>query len=110
MTSTRFAFRRVLFLVLLLVLLGAAGGGAAAQDGDAVGTFIPAPCMFDGIDLGVTSLDGAALGFECGYVVAPLRHAAPELLGGADAEQAHPRPRAGHASAAARVERRRNEL
>ena len=78
MTSTRFAFRRGLFLVLLLVLLGAAGGSAAAQDGDAVGTFIPAPCMFDGIDLGLTSLDGAALGFECGYVIAPLRHAAPD--------------------------------
>lgn len=78
MTSTRFAFRRVVFMVLLLVLLGAVAGGAAAQDGDAVGTFIPAPCMFDGIDLGLTTLDGEGLGFECGYVVAPLRHAAPD--------------------------------
>ncbi len=78
MTSTRFAFRRVVFMVLLLVLLGAVAGGAAAQDSDAVGTFIPAPCMFDGIDLGLTTLDGEGLGFECGYVVAPLRHAAPD--------------------------------
>jgi pimeloyl-ACP methyl ester carboxylesterase len=34
--------------------------------------------MFEGIELGPTTLDGAALGFECGYVVVPLRHAEPD--------------------------------
>lgn len=49
---------------------------AAAQD--APGTFIPAACMFKSLDLGLTNLTGEALGFECGYVVVPERHAAPD--------------------------------
>ena len=64
-----------LILALLLVLLAAPTRPAAAQD--TPGTFIPAPCMFKAIELGPTTLDGAALGFECGYVVVPLRHAEP---------------------------------
>ncbi len=65
-----------LILALLLVLLAAPTRPAAAQD--TPGTFIPAPCMFKAIELGPTTLDGAALGFECGYVVVPLRHAEPD--------------------------------
>lgn len=64
-----------LILALLLVLLAAPTRPAAAQD--TPGAFIPAPCMFKAIELGPTALDGAALGFECGYVVVPLRHAEP---------------------------------
>lgn len=65
-----------LIVALLLVLLAAPAGPVAAQD--TPGAFIPAPCMFEGIELGPTTLDGAALGFECGYVVVPLRHAEPD--------------------------------
>ncbi len=65
-----------LIVALLLVLLAAPAGPVAAQD--TPGAFIPAPCMFEGIELGPTTLDGAALDYECGYVVVPLRHAEPD--------------------------------
>ena len=65
-----------LLVALLLVLLAVPAGPVAAQN--TPGAFIPAPCMFEGIELGPTTLDGAALGFECGYVVVPLRHAEPD--------------------------------
>jgi pimeloyl-ACP methyl ester carboxylesterase len=60
--------------LLPLLLLGA--GRASAQD--EAGAFIPTECMFEGIDLGVTTLTGESLGFECGYVVVPERHANPD--------------------------------
>lgn len=67
--------KKSLWAVLVLVAsLGARG--AAAQDAEPA--FIPAACMFEGIDLGLTTLDGAALGFECGYVVVPERHSNPD--------------------------------
>lgn len=65
----------LIFAALLLPLLLPAASTAAAQD--TAGSFIPSECMFEGIDLGLTRLDGAALGFECGYVVVPERHANP---------------------------------
>ncbi len=68
---TSFRKRFVLALLLPLALIGAST--AAAQERP--GTYIPSDCMFEGIDLGLTTLDGAALGFECGYVVVPERHA-----------------------------------
>ncbi|WP_374685596.1 alpha/beta fold hydrolase, partial [Promineifilum sp.] len=66
-------FLPVLF-ALLLVLTGA--GHAASQD--APGDFIPSDCHWEGIKLGPTALTGEQLGFECGYVVVPERHAAPD--------------------------------
>ncbi|MCA9866761.1 MAG: alpha/beta fold hydrolase [Anaerolineales bacterium] len=57
-------------MVVLVAFLGVRG--AAAQDTEPA--FIPSACMFEGVDLGLTTLDGAALGFECGYVVVPERH------------------------------------
>ena len=67
---------RAIVLALALLLLAALPGRAAAQD--AVGSFQPAPCMFEGLDLGVTTRSGEDLGFECGYVVVPQRHDAPD--------------------------------
>jgi len=68
-----------LIAALLLTLFAIPAGRAAAQTTpDTPGTFIPAECMFEGIELGPTTLDGAALGFDCGYVVVPLRHANPD--------------------------------
>ena len=64
----------ILFSLFALLLVPA--GRAAAQDEP--GTFIPSACMFEGIDLGLATLDGESLGFECGYVVAPVRHAEPD--------------------------------
>jgi len=64
-----------IFSVLLSSLLFGVGV-AAAQDRP--GDNIPAECSFDSFDLGVTSLTGEALGFECGYVVVPERHANPD--------------------------------
>ena len=80
MNGNRLTWIRGLVMGLLLALGGVAAHGAAAQSdpADAAGAFTPAPCMFEGIDLGLGTLDGAALGFECGYVVVPLRHSAPD--------------------------------
>lgn len=64
----------VVVLMIPLLLLGS--GRASAQD--IVESFIPAECMFPGIDLGLTTVSGEALGFECGYVIAPERHANPD--------------------------------
>ncbi|WP_095042106.1 alpha/beta hydrolase [Candidatus Promineifilum breve] len=70
--------RLIVLIVIALVptTLFAGAGGVAAQS--AVGSFIPGPCVFEGIEVGPTSLTGEALGFECGYVVVPERHAAPD--------------------------------
>lgn len=62
--------RSIWVVVVLVAFLGVRG--AAAQDTEPA--FIPSACMFEGVDLGLTTLDGAALGFECGYVVVPERH------------------------------------
>ncbi len=67
-----------LFAILLLALLAITIQPTAAQTTDTPGTFIPAECMFDPIELGPTTLDGADLLYECGYVVVPLRHANPD--------------------------------
>ncbi len=61
-------------LLIPLLLIGASPVAAQSVPGD----FIPSECMFEGLDLGLTELDGAMLGFECGYVVVPERHANPE--------------------------------
>jgi len=70
---------QALLLALLLPLLLALPGRAMAQatTTDAAGTFIPAACMFE-IDLGITQPTGEDIGFECGYVTVPVRHAAPD--------------------------------
>jgi len=71
---------RALLLALVLPLLLAWPGRATALPGrtaqEAAGTFTPAACMFD-IDLGVSQPSGEDVGFECGYVTVPVRHAAP---------------------------------
>ena len=70
-----FSYKRLMMVLLMpLLLIGASGAVAQETPGD----FIPSDCMFEGIDLGLTTLDGAALGFECGYVIAPERHANPD--------------------------------
>jgi pimeloyl-ACP methyl ester carboxylesterase len=66
--------RVILALLITLLLIGALPAAAQEQAGD----FLPSACMFEGIDLGLTTLDGQALGFECGYVVVPERHANPD--------------------------------
>ena len=69
---------------LLWILLLASGvfilmpGANVASAQDTPGAFIPADCMFESLDLGFTSVTGEALNFECGYVVVPERHAAPD--------------------------------
>jgi len=72
--SDTFYARLVAVLLLPLLLIGALP--AAAQE--APGDFVPSDCMFGGIDLGLTKIGGESLGFECGYVVVPERHANPD--------------------------------
>jgi pimeloyl-ACP methyl ester carboxylesterase len=67
----------VFTLALLLPVLALPGLGIAAAQ-DEAGTFIPSACMFEGLDLGLTTVSGETLGFECGYVVVPERHADPD--------------------------------
>ncbi len=75
MTQPKRPLRHLLFLLLpLLAALLTPTERATAQE--APGDFIPSACMFKGIDLGLTTLTGEALGFECGYVVVPERHEA----------------------------------
>ena len=74
MISSRLLWFSPLAIVLFILSFGASP--VAAQD--MPGAFIPATCMFKSLDLGLTSLTGEALGFECGYVVVPERHAAPD--------------------------------
>ncbi|MCZ2114349.1 MAG: alpha/beta hydrolase [Anaerolineae bacterium] len=62
-------------LVLLSSLLMVVGGVAAQEE---PGDVVPTECTFEGYDLGLTTLTGEALGFECGYVVVPERHANPD--------------------------------
>lgn len=75
MNINRPPFVRAWLLALALPLLLALPGRATAQS--SVGTFAPAACMFT-LDLGVTQRSGEALGFACGYVTVPLRHARPD--------------------------------
>lgn len=70
-----FRYLPLLLLPLLAALLAPTVHSAAQ---DKPGAFIPSECMFEGIDLGLTTLTGEALGFECGYVIVPQRHADPE--------------------------------
>jgi pimeloyl-ACP methyl ester carboxylesterase len=65
----------IVFAAVLMGLLSVSVGSVLAQDQP--GNFIPSACMFEGIELGLTTLTGEALGFECGFVVAPLRHGEP---------------------------------
>ncbi len=67
----------VFMLALWLPVLALSGAGVVAAQ-DEVGAFIPTDCMFEGLDLGLTTVTGEALGFECGYVIAPERHADPD--------------------------------
>lgn len=66
----------MLIAAFLLPLFLFTSEDAAAQD--AIGDFVPSACMFESIDLGLTTLTGEALGFECGYVTVPERHANPD--------------------------------
>lgn len=68
--------KKLVFAVLLLPLIVLSAGRAAAQS--EVGVFQPDECMFEGLDLGPTNLTGSLLGFECGYVIVPVRHADPD--------------------------------
>lgn len=61
-------------LLLPLFLFNASRVAAQANAGD----FTPGPCPFEGIEIGPTTLTGEALGFECGYVTVPERHANPD--------------------------------
>jgi len=74
MISARSHWISLFALVLFVLLIGVSQ--VAAQD--EAGDFIPAACMFESLDLGLTSLTGEKLGFECGYVVVPERHAVPD--------------------------------
>jgi pimeloyl-ACP methyl ester carboxylesterase len=69
--------QRLLIPGLVLVGLLIGGQSYLLAQGQ-VGTFEPAPCMFEGIDLFLTNLTGELLGFECGYVTLPERHAEPD--------------------------------
>lgn len=64
--------------IALFFLVGLFVGARSTSAQDAIGDFIPSDCMFEGIELGPTALTGEALGFECGYVVVPERHSAPD--------------------------------
>ncbi|MEZ4516940.1 MAG: alpha/beta fold hydrolase [Chloroflexota bacterium] len=79
-TSLKGTLRTPILLVgmaaLALMLFGATRGSALAQSFEP--TFEPAPCMFAGVDLGLSELDGEGLGFECGYVTVPVRHENPD--------------------------------
>lgn len=68
--------RLLLFVLALPAILAGHAERTFAQE--TPGTFIPSECMFEGLDLGVATLDGESLGFACGYVVVPERHAAPD--------------------------------
>jgi pimeloyl-ACP methyl ester carboxylesterase len=41
-------------------------------------TFASAPCMFEGLDLGIFTISPESQGFECGYVTVPEQHANPD--------------------------------
>ncbi len=75
MNINRPPFVRAWLLALALPWLLALPGHATAQS--PVGTFAPAACLFT-LDLGVTQRSGEDLGFACGYVTVPLRHAQPD--------------------------------
>ena len=79
MTEKRATIIRIVTTLTILgaalTLIGTTSKLATAQDSEP--TFEPADCMFEGIDLGLTTLDGEGLGFECGYVTVPVRHEDP---------------------------------
>lgn len=76
---TLLSLRIVQVLATIVVSLVGLASGAASAAAQASGpTFESAPCMFEGIDLGLTELTGEALGFECGYVTVPVRHEEPD--------------------------------
>lgn len=76
---------RVWFFSLFVVWLVAGSGRASAaalfvppiQEATPY-TFESAPCMFEGLELGITSVTPEDQGFECGYVTLPERHDNPE--------------------------------
>jgi len=75
--TQRIQLARWLLPVLFAIPLLLTGVGQAAAQ-DAPGDFIPSDCQWEGLNLGPTTLTGEQLGFECGYVVVPERHAAPD--------------------------------
>ncbi len=72
----RFNWRTVLLAAVVVPLFLFFAGSAAAQE--APGTFVSTECTYGGIELGITSVSAEMLGFECGYVVVPERHANPD--------------------------------
>lgn len=71
---------RLASLLLGLFIFVTAWQAADAQDGvpSRPYTFEPAPCPFEGADFLFTQMTPADIGFECGYVVVPERHANPD--------------------------------
>ncbi len=68
---------RYLKLVVGLLLL-ASGGSAAVFAQTVTPIFTPAPCPFEGPDLGLFSPTPEEMGFECGYVTVPEERANPD--------------------------------
>ncbi len=68
-------FRYVKLLIGLLVVMG---GGTAVYAQEFTPTFIPAPCPFDGPELGPFTPSPEEMGFECGYVTVLEEHANPD--------------------------------
>lgn len=68
--------KRLFFAIIILLplLLGVKGVAAKERPGDNILT----DCTFEGYDLGLTTLSGESLGYQCGYVVVPERHANPD--------------------------------
>lgn len=70
--------RMRLLMILFAVALGSLSVTAPVLAQEKPFTFVPSACMFEGIELGFTTLTGEMQGFECGYVIVPERHADPE--------------------------------
>lgn len=78
-------FTRVFFLFLSMLLLVQGFSLASAEvltvpptQEATPFTFESAPCMFEGLDLGLTIISPEDQGFGCGYVTVPERHANPD--------------------------------
>lgn len=72
----RLHMKRFFIVMALLPILFINIGNAAAQDRP--GDNIPTDCTFEGYDLGLSTMTGEMLGFECGFVVVPERHENPD--------------------------------
>lgn len=69
-------WRALLIAAVVAPLFLYVTSSAAAQE--TAGAFVPTECTYGGIELGITSVSAEMLGFECGYVVVPERHANPD--------------------------------